>query len=435
VLAADLDYDFRSDLVVASAAGLMFLRQGEDGRFTDVTQRTALPASVIATPARAVWAADADTDGDLDVVLSPTATTGAPSLLRNNGDGTFAVQQPFAGVTGVNGFAWADFDGEGVPDAAFLDDRGTVHVHLNLRGGAFQADTVPDAGPVGAIVAVEATGDTTFDLVTLAVDGSIAVLTRGDRGWTRTAVVQAKAAAGSTRLVAADLDNNGAVDLIASRPGLGCPVDLAQAVRTLEGPRPAANVRAAADLDGDGRLDALGLGQNAQPARAAGKGTKPYKWMLIRPHAATATGDQRINSFGIGGEIEIRTGLHLQRRIITSPIVHVGLGEAGGAEVVRITWPNGVLQAEFDTRADQAIAATQRLKGSCPGCSRGTAADGVRDRPDRSPLGLHINAQDTADVLTTEDGSGRGDQLVARDGAYDLHHGGTVETHFFDRSR
>ena len=38
VLAADLDYDFRTDLVVASGAGVAFLRQGADGRFTDVTQ-------------------------------------------------------------------------------------------------------------------------------------------------------------------------------------------------------------------------------------------------------------------------------------------------------------------------------------------------------------------------------------------------------------
>ena len=114
----------------------------------------------------------------------------APWLLRNNGDGTFAAQQPFGAVPGVTGFAWADFDGEGVPDAALLDDAGRVHVLLNLRGGVFQADVVPDAGPVGAIVALEATGDTTFDLVTLAVDGTIAVLTRGDRAWTRTAVVQ-----------------------------------------------------------------------------------------------------------------------------------------------------------------------------------------------------------------------------------------------------
>ena len=52
----------------------------------------------------------------------------------------------------------------------------------------------------------------------------------------------------------------------------------------------------------------------------------------------------------------------------------------------------------------------------------------------RSPLGLRINAQDTADVLTTEDWvKVRGDQLVARDGAYDLRITAELwETHFFD---
>ncbi|MEO6010801.1 MAG: FG-GAP-like repeat-containing protein, partial [Vicinamibacteraceae bacterium] len=165
VLAADLNYDFRTDLVAVSPSGVGFLRQGADGRFTNVTRDTTLPATITRAAARAVWAADADTDGDLDVVLAPA--TGAPLLLRNNGDGTFAVQTPFAGVSGARGFAWADLDGEGVPDAAFVDDAGRVHVLLNLRGGVFQAESLPEMAPVAAIVALETTGDTTFDLVTL----------------------------------------------------------------------------------------------------------------------------------------------------------------------------------------------------------------------------------------------------------------------------
>ena len=52
----------------------------------------------------------------------------------------------------------------------------------------------------------------------------------------------------------------------------------------------------------------------------------------------------------------------------------------------------------------------------------------------RSPLGLRINAQATADVLMTEDWvKVRGDQLVPRDGAYDLRVTAELwETHFFD---
>ena len=53
----------------------------------------------------------------------------------------------------------------------------------------------------------------------------------------------------------------------------------------------------------------------------------------------------------------------------------------------------------------------------------------------RSPLGLRINAQATADIQATEDWvKVRGDQLVARDGAYDLRVTAELwETHFFDR--
>ena len=52
----------------------------------------------------------------------------------------------------------------------------------------------------------------------------------------------------------------------------------------------------------------------------------------------------------------------------------------------------------------------------------------------RSPLGLRINAQDTAGVAQTEDWVKiRGDQLAARDGVYDLRITAELwETHFFD---
>ena len=52
----------------------------------------------------------------------------------------------------------------------------------------------------------------------------------------------------------------------------------------------------------------------------------------------------------------------------------------------------------------------------------------------RSPLGLRINAQDTAGVVQTRDWVKiRGDQLEARDGFYNLRITADLwETHFFD---
>ncbi len=441
VAAADLNYDFRMDLTLAGPGGLCLLRQDSAGRFGDVTAAARLPPAVLRTPAYAVWPADIDTDGDLDLVLAPR--DGHPAVLRNNGDGSFSVREPFAGVTRARAFLWADLDGEGVPDAAFLDEAGTVHLYANLRGGSFRAETLPaPAGRSVAVAVVQRGGESVFDLLALSSDGALTRLARSAEGrWQAATSSRIEAPAGlqpgAARLLTADLDNNGASDLIvagtaATTIALAAPGGAYTSVRT----PPALGVRAAADLDGDGRLELIGLAPDGRPVRVVSRGAKSYQWQVLRPRAASSTGDQRINSFGIGGEVELRSGLHLQKQPIVAPAVHFGLGEATGADVVRITWPNGALQAEFETKADQAIDATQRLKGSCPWLFawNGREMAFVTDLIWRSPLGLRINAQTTADVLMTEDWiKMRGDQLAPRNGAYDLRITAELwETHFFD---
>ena len=442
VAVADLNYDFRVDLALAGPAGLCLLRQDAAGQFADVTLASKLPATLLRAPAFGVWPADIDTDGDLDLVLAPR--DGHPIVLRNNGDGTFTPRDLFPSVTRARGFAWADLDGEGVPDAAFLDQSGAVQVFLNLRGG--QLPRGDAAARIGARRGDRRGGGRAATRCSICscsrATGRSAVSRaartgRGARPTCRARIPPAGLEPGGARLLTADLDNNGAADLIVAGPTSARV--LLRAPGGSYTPLTAAvplGVQAIADLDGDGRLDLVGAGGNGQPARAVGRGTKSYRWQVLRPRAATATGDQRINSFGIGGEIELRSALHAQKQIITSPLVHFGLGEATGADVVRITWPNGALQAEFDTKADQAVTATQRLKGSCPWLFawNGRAMSFVTDLLWRSPLGLRINAQATADVLMTEDWvKVRGDQLAPRDGAYDLRVTAELwETHFFD---
>ena len=157
---------------------------------------------------------------------------------------------------------------------------------------------------------------------------------------------------------------------------------------------------------------------------------------MIRPRAQQTAGDQRINSFGVGGEIEVRSGLLVQKQLLTGAPVHFGLGTHTAIDVARIVWPNGVAQAEFGVGVDDAMVAEQRLKGSCPWVFAwdGTRMGFVTDFLWRSPLGLRINAQDTAGVTQTEDWvRSRGDQLVPRDGVYDVRITAELwETHFFD---
>ena len=442
IVAGDFNYDFRTDLVLAGESGVQILRQNANGGFSAVTADTTLPPAALTAPLHGAWTADIDLDGDLDLVLG--RRDGAPVVLRNNTDGTFVELTPFAGVQRLRGFVWADLDGEGVPDAATIDDQGQLRVYLNQRGAGFRERAVPPEFPrVAAIAAAEMSGDGLMDVIGLAPDRTVTRLSmRGrdspiDVARLTQFTGAGRLTAGVTRLLLADLDNNGAGDLVLSSHGewsamLAGP----DGFRTGGGGTASGLlVTSAADLDGDGRLELIGrVPEGARVIRT--KGSKSYRWQTIRPRALTATGDQRINSFGIGGEIEVRTGLHVQKQVIAAPAVHFGLGEAATAEVARITWPNGVLQSEFALASNASIGASQRLKGSCPWLFawNGREMAFVTDFIWRSPLGLKINAQSTADVLMTEDWVRiRGDQLRPRNGEYDVRITAELwETHFFD---
>jgi hypothetical protein len=244
------------------------------------------------------------------------------------------------------------------------------------------------------------------------------------------------AAPGNQRLVVADLDNNGALDLFVSGGGQsrvwigGVDLEL-HALNAA----PAGDIFSIADVNGDGRLDLIGIA-NGRASRFTSHGTLAYHWKDVRARAQQNAGDQRINSFGVGGQMTVRSGLLVQTHIITGGPVHFGLGARTGIDVARIVWPNGVPQAEFRTGVDDAIVAEQRLKGSCPWVFGwdGRRVTFVTDFLWRSPLGLRVNAQDTAGVTQTEDWVRIGaDQLQPHDGTYDVRITAELwETHFFD---
>ncbi len=444
----DWNNDFKVDIALAGSGGIKLFQQSAKAVFTDITPRSKLPASITGASTWGIWPADIDSDGDLDLVVAPTQ--GPVRVLQNNNDGTFRVLTPFPGVSDVRGFAWGDWNADGADDAAFLDAHGTLHVFSNERSGLFKPWPVPNSvGKVAAITVAEVNGDGRMDLVVLKADGAILRLSSKLTGkveaadWDVAEIAQWKGAAsglqaGAARLFAADLDNNGSIDLVASTPtgsqvwlsdpkgvfaSLAAPLDL--------------RVFAVEDMTGDGRLDLLGISKTGAPTLAVNKGAKNYHFVTIHPRAAThVTGDQRINSFAVGGEIRVRSGLLVQTQPISGPSVHFGLGENTTVDLARFVWPNGAPQAEFDLQTNQIVRTDQRLKGSCPWVFTydGHAMQFAGDFLWRSPLGLRINAQNTAGVAMTEEWLKiPGERLVARNGVYDIRITAELwETHFFD---
>ena len=440
LLPLDWNHDFRTDLVLAGAGGLRLLLQGPDEQFADASAGGSDGASLDGVSSFGAWAADVEMDGDLDIVVG--VNDAAAIVLRNNGDGGWSRQQPFGDVVGVRGFAWGDLDRDGDPDAALLDAGGGLHLFNNEQAGQFRPWRAPDGlVPSVAIALGDVDADGKLDLVTLAADGAVWRVSAEEGAWDRVQIASWTGwsggdAVGTHRLLLADLDNNGALDLVGSGAS-GTAIWLAgenRAWRSLPA-APAAEIFGIADENGDGRLDLLGL-EDGRPVWLHGGGEHDYHWQVVQPRAQVEAGDQRINSFGVGGEVEVRAGLLRQRQVLSGAPVHFGLGSHTAVDVVRVVWPNGVMQAEFDLPADGVLVAEQRLKGSCPWVFTydGEGYRFVTDFIWRSPLGLRINAQDTAEVAQTEDWVKiRGDQLVARDGFYDVRITAELwETHFFD---
>ncbi len=420
LLSVDWDNDFRLDLVVAGEGGIRLFRQREDGIFVDVTDLTGLDGSVTDTAYAGVWAADVDMDGDLDLVLGGR---NACPVLRNNGDGTFGVAQAFKGVSGMRAFEWTDIDGDGVPDAAFVDSRGRLVVYVNERSGLFRL-SYQGQDEVHALVSGDVDGDGSLNLLTLGKHGQVALISHDDGRWEFKELVRTKISETPVRLFLADMDNNGQLDLVVSGEVEG-GYWLADGEGTWRHNALPNRVRIfeVSDMTGDGRLDLLGLSKEGRPQLLVNRGKRTYHWQVVRPRVRAVRGDGRINSYALGGEVLLRSGLLAQRRAIRTPVVHFGLGEYGLADVVRVQWPNGTIQAEFDVAADQTIVAQQRLKGSCPWvfAFNGEEIAFVKDFLWRSPLGMRINAQVTAGVSQTEDWIViRGDELASRDGFYDI---------------
>jgi len=117
------------------------LRNNGNGTFTDVTREAGLmePANTIC----ATWA-DFDNDGFLDLFVC--CETGPNRLYRNRGNGTFEEVAGKAGVRGqekvCKGAAWIDYDNDGYPDLFVNYLNSTPQLFHNNRNGTFADVTI-----------------------------------------------------------------------------------------------------------------------------------------------------------------------------------------------------------------------------------------------------------------------------------------------------
>ncbi|MFN2444435.1 MAG: FG-GAP-like repeat-containing protein [Vicinamibacterales bacterium] len=373
-LAGDYDNDGVKDLLVLTDQGVALYRQEPDGTFRDVSG-DALPAGT--SPARTAAFLDADHDGDLDVMAGGR-------LLRNNGNTRFQDVTADAQLRST-GSAVAivplDVDNRRDVDLLVVTDGASPALFSNQRDGTFREVAketgLPQGGPFTVAAAADINKDTLPDFFFgRAGAPGVFALSRPGGKFTVSDAPAASSGASAAQLV--DYDNDGLPDLFAlttAGPRLwrsigGQWIDVTS--RTL----PSALVTAAdpattlaiADVDADGDEDAVVrlVSGTVRVWRNDGGNRHPS----VRVHLTARVS----NRDALGAKVELRAGSlrHKIETMATTPAaapadVLFGLGTRTRADVVRVLWPAGILQAEADVPAAVAsITELDRKPSSCP---------------------------------------------------------------------
>jgi FG-GAP-like repeat len=169
-----------------------------------------------------VVTADFNHDGNLDLAVSDWGANQI-SILLGKGDGSFHPARTFS-VFSCTGLAVGDFNGDGIPDLAFVEYEGSgtggLGIYLGNGDGTFRsgASYVLGRGPVWLTTA-DFNGDGHLDVAvansgsdTHGTDGSVMVLFgRGDGTFRKPTTY--KLGGGPFAIAAGDLNGNGHPDI------------------------------------------------------------------------------------------------------------------------------------------------------------------------------------------------------------------------------
>ncbi|EDQ88337.1 uncharacterized protein MONBRDRAFT_9157 [Monosiga brevicollis MX1] len=221
IATADFDGDGRTDVAAACFldSNVITYRNIDQGNFTGT--RTVL--STTAQGTKALVAVDLDGDGHLDVA---SANYHGDSLTwyRNPGAGNFTGAQHVvtAYAAQPTALAAADIDNDGHPDLVSANaGHGQVVWYRNLGQGNFNPDPVivaVDLTNTQAIFTVDLDGDADIDVITAGPgDATIAWYANiGNGSFSSSPIPISSPAVGASAVYAADLDNDGLVDVVSA---------------------------------------------------------------------------------------------------------------------------------------------------------------------------------------------------------------------------
>jgi thioredoxin-like negative regulator of GroEL len=334
VLFFDMDHDGDLDFFEARSAGDLLFRNNADGTFADVSSRLGLPGNNLIT--RSAAFGDYDDDGDMDfMVVNENAGN---ILYSNQRQGVFRDITEASGLkknTGSSAVTVGDFNNDGYLDMFIASLNGNPELYQNLRNGTYEE--VQNSKEMFSALKNVKTYDAKF--LDFDNDGFLDLLIAGE---------------------SSEKDGRGVI--LYHNDGQGNFTDISQ---LLPAELKSGGQIAVFDYNNDGDPDAVITGINGGVILLRNDGGNTNHFIKINLVGLRA-GSAKNNHFGIGAKMEMRAGDLYQTMVVTDPNIYFGIGKRSTADVIRITWTNGVPQNIFFPGTDQSLVESQTLKGSCP---------------------------------------------------------------------
>lgn len=391
---ADFDNSGKMSLFVAGLDGVKVYRYAGDGVFQDDTEKAGLKPEPGEVDTRAVLF-DADNDGFLDLVITAYTNLNQPPqtdpftfpndfsgatlhFYRNNGDGSFTEKTSAAGLASakgrMRGAVFADFANRGYSDLFLFRDDGPPLLYENQGENKFVLRRETGAALAKAVVldaqVADFNHDGYFDLAVWTTDGYQVLLNQRDGKFSPAPAPAIPAPAGffSFRGAVADLNGDSFADLLAADAHGGLHFLVNRQGRFREGlvSLPVRDPAALAALiptwlEAPGKVDLIAMSRSGQ-LRAFEKEGPPAHWVEVKMNGFKS------NNQGIGSVVEFKAGNYYNKVVVTSSPVRVFTGDLAKLDVIRVTWPNAVVQNWIDVATDRQIEVreSERLASSCP---------------------------------------------------------------------
>lgn len=275
----------------------------------------------------------------------------------------YAADSGLAGVRNVISVAAGDYDNDGLMDLCILTDAGPLLYH-NLKGRFVLADAKLPQRRFDLAVWIDYDHDYDLDLVLLGESPAL-MRNQGSAGFAdRTGDFPfVKGQARSAFKLRINPDSK-AFDLAVEYANGTATLyrDLLGGKYAAEDFHQSAPPAQPVDFNNDGRPDAVSIEESGKVHVLLNRSPLASHWMRVQ-----LTG---IKSLKLAQDavVEIKAGTLYRRQTYEGVPLLFDTGDSPIADVVRITWPNGLIQNETKQATNKAwrYEEAQRLSGSCP---------------------------------------------------------------------